>query len=97
MVGSRLGSRVSSFGTSGTNAHVILERAPVVEVLCQVASPTAASAVPWVLSARSEQALAGQAQRLLAFVAAADLDPIDGVVVEVERGRCSEHQAVVVG
>ncbi|WP_251984147.1 type I polyketide synthase, partial [Mycobacterium tuberculosis] len=90
---------VSSFGISGTNAHVILEQAPVVEsVVPEVASPTAASAVPWVLSARSEQALAGQAQRLLAFVAAnPDLDPIDMGWSLVKTRAMFEHRAVVVG
>lgn len=90
---------VSSFGISGTNAHVILEQAPVVEsVVPEVASPTAASAVPWVLSARSEQALAGQAQRLLAFVAAnPDLDPIDVGWSLVKTRAMFEHRAVVVG
>ncbi|WP_152161409.1 type I polyketide synthase, partial [Mycobacterium tuberculosis] len=89
----------SSFGISGTNAHVILEQAPVVEsVVPEVASPTAASAVPWVLSARSEQALAGQAQRLLAFVAAnPDLDPIDVGWSLVKTRAMFEHRAVVVG
>lgn len=90
---------VSSFGFGGTNAHVILEQAPVVEsVVPEVASPTAASAVPWVLSARSEQALAGQAQRLLAFVAAnPDLDPIDVGWSLVKTRAMFEHRAVVVG
>ncbi|MEV5342475.1 thioester reductase domain-containing protein, partial [Streptomyces sp. NPDC052676] len=66
---------VSAFGVSGTNAHVILE-APEEEPTAQEqggAEETAAAAplpaVPWFLSARGEQALAAQAQRLLDHLA----------------------------
>ena len=56
---------VSSFGISGTNAHVILEEEPPA---APAADPGAGgvrpAVVPWVLSARSPQALAGQAGRL---------------------------------
>ncbi|SFY45335.1 type I polyketide synthase, partial [Streptomyces atratus] len=58
---------VSSFGISGTNAHVILEQVqeePVGPSVVESVLPV----VPWVLSARSEQALAGQAERLLGLV-----------------------------
>ncbi|AUS82041.1 hypothetical protein C1701_25780 [Actinoalloteichus sp. AHMU CJ021] len=57
---------VSSFGISGTNAHTILEQAPapVGSVEPRVVSPVP-SVVPWVLSAKSERALAAQAGRLV--------------------------------
>ncbi len=54
-------SAVSSFGISGTNAHVILEQAPALE---EYAAPAEAALVPWVLSAKSADALKGQAERL---------------------------------
>ncbi|WP_050800088.1 type I polyketide synthase [Streptomyces himastatinicus] len=92
-------SAVSSFGISGTNAHVILEAAPAeVGAAVQEVEPVRESSVPWVLSARSEAALAEQAARLLARVGdGADLDARD-VGFTLAGGRAVlEHRAVVLG
>ncbi|MFI1004993.1 type I polyketide synthase, partial [Streptomyces galbus] len=58
---------VSAFGVSGTNAHVILEEAPAEEPREEPARRPA-SALPWLLSAKTPQALKAQAARLLTHV-----------------------------
>ncbi|MGV9612821.1 SDR family NAD(P)-dependent oxidoreductase [Nocardia xishanensis] len=92
---------VSSFGISGTNAHVIVEQAPpVVDSVPVVGSASsvatgsdAAGVLPWVVSARSGEALASQAARLASHVD--DRDPIDvGFSLASTRG-VFEHRAVV--
>ncbi|RJQ89869.1 acyltransferase domain-containing protein, partial [Amycolatopsis panacis] len=57
-------SAVSSFGISGTNAHVILEQAPE-ESVPEHTEPVPAI-LPWVLSGRTDEALRAQAERLIA-------------------------------
>ncbi|WUH89346.1 SDR family NAD(P)-dependent oxidoreductase [Streptomyces sp. NBC_00433] len=52
---------VSSFGISGTNAHLILEQAPATQE-AEPAEPTAVG--PWLLSARTPEALTDQVRRL---------------------------------
>ncbi|KUJ69191.1 hypothetical protein ACZ90_12635 [Streptomyces albus subsp. albus] len=88
---------VSAFGISGSNAHVVLEEAPA-----EAPAPPAgfAGPVPWVLSARSPEALREQARRLHAHLAdprRAAAAPGDiGAALAVTRSRFA-HRAVVVG
>ncbi|GAA2525408.1 hypothetical protein GCM10010434_086750 [Winogradskya humida] len=82
---------VSSFGVSGTNAHVIIEQAPETQ-------PEEGSSfdglVPWVLSARSPEALREQAARLASF--ADGHSPVDvGFSLATSRAAL-EHRAIVV-
>uniref|UniRef100_UPI00056CD404 acyltransferase domain-containing protein n=1 Tax=Streptomyces exfoliatus TaxID=1905 RepID=UPI00056CD404 len=73
---------VSSFGISGTNAHVVLAEAPVDEDTAEE-SPVDGSGLngdglPWVVSARSADALAEAAGRLAEHVRARpELSPAD--------------------
>ncbi|MEV5872593.1 type I polyketide synthase, partial [Streptomyces tendae] len=88
---------VSSFGISGTNAHVIVEQFVEEE---GVASEAAIDlpVVPWVLSGRTPEALRDQADRLLAHIRKApDARPVD-VGFSLATSRASfDHRAAVVG
>ncbi|MCG8917162.1 type I polyketide synthase [Actinokineospora sp. PR83] len=59
---------VSSFGISGTNAHLIVEEAPEREPAADPRPPT--TAVPVVLSGRDDDAVLAQAGRLREFLTA---------------------------
>ncbi|MEU1982551.1 type I polyketide synthase [Nocardia sp. NPDC019395] len=100
---------VSSFGISGTNAHVIVEEAPAVPSSAVVTergdepvvrlshSAADVSVVPLMLSAKSEQALRGQADRLRTWLAdRPDIDmwSVARSLVET-RARLDRRGAVV--
>ncbi|MFI7344515.1 SDR family NAD(P)-dependent oxidoreductase, partial [Streptomyces sp. NPDC050085] len=83
---------VSSFGMGGTNCHVVLEAAP----LPAPGEATTRVSAPWVLSARTEAALRGQARKLRRLVSESpELDPAD-VAFSLATGRTAfEHRAVI--
>ncbi|OBI97942.1 type I polyketide synthase [Mycobacterium sp. 1465703.0] len=89
---------VSSFGMGGTNAHVIVEQAPARSSPGAQPKSPPNEVLPWVLSARSEQALVNQAQRLAGFMADnGDMRPLDVACSLVDTRTVFEHRAVVVG
>ncbi|MFX0581373.1 type I polyketide synthase, partial [Nocardia nepalensis] len=105
---------VSSFGISGTNAHVILEQADEPTPVGELDSPDSVadsdpvagvglldspdSVVPWLVSGKTSQALAGQAARLADWVRAEDdLDVVSVGSALATTRAVFEHRAVVVG
>ncbi|WP_267888504.1 type I polyketide synthase [Nocardia yamanashiensis] len=90
---------VSSFGISGTNAHVILEEPPIGTETMAVDqnSPTREHRMlPWILSAKTAASLCDQADRLRSFGASAAASAAD-VAVSLAGRTLFEHRAVVFG
>ncbi|WP_435865461.1 SDR family NAD(P)-dependent oxidoreductase, partial [Streptomyces spectabilis] len=86
---------VSSFGFSGTNAHAVIEQAP--EAAPVEAEPVEPGVVPWVLSARSDEALRAQAARLRERLEReADVSVAD-VAHSLRYRSTFDHRAVLVG
>ncbi|MEU6593160.1 SDR family NAD(P)-dependent oxidoreductase, partial [Streptomyces sp. NPDC046881] len=86
---------VSSFGISGTNAHVVLEEAPEPVSAPEPAEP--AVPVPWLLSAQDAAALRAQAGRLRDLVLATGTHPSDVGYTLAAHRTALPHRAAVVG
>ncbi|MEU0390628.1 SDR family NAD(P)-dependent oxidoreductase [Streptomyces chartreusis] len=88
---------VSSFGISGTNAHVIVEQAPEVADTGAEDAGSPALPVPWLLSARTPAALRAQAERLRAYAAGEDAPDASAIGRALATGRTAfEERAAVV-
>ncbi|RCG14170.1 hypothetical protein DQ392_29355, partial [Streptomyces reniochalinae] len=86
---------ISSFGISGTNAHVIIEQPQQSPV---ESAPADLPVVPWLLSARTAEALHDQAARLrerFADEESVDLAAVGAALVASRAGM--DHRGVVVG
>jgi acyl transferase domain-containing protein/acyl carrier protein/surfactin synthase thioesterase subunit len=102
---------ISSFGMSGTNAHVILEEpsdapnvafgasnAPNATLGASNAPKATLGNLPWVVSGRSRGALRAQGERLLGYLRERpELEPVDiGDALATGRSQF-EYRAVVTG
>ncbi|MEU7750169.1 type I polyketide synthase [Micromonospora sp. NPDC049171] len=88
---------VSSFGLSGTNAHIVVEQAPPEEPVDAPADAPVPALVPWPVSARDDAGLRGHAERLHAFLADSDAAPVDvGWSLATTRAAL-DQRAVVLG
>ncbi|MEU0839173.1 SDR family NAD(P)-dependent oxidoreductase [Streptomyces sp. NPDC005962] len=104
---------VSSFGISGTNAHLIIEQPPAPEATDEATGeatdedteavaevpPRDLPLLPWVLSGKGEDALRAQAVRLHTYVTERpDLDPLSvGYALATTRAGLQDRAAVVAG
>ena len=83
---------ISSFGISGTNAHLILEQAPEPEPAAEPGDTPGTEpelALPWLISARPQTALTAQGRQLSAWMSEhPDTDPAD-VAWTLATGRAA--------
>jgi acyl transferase domain-containing protein len=97
---------VSSFGAAGTNAHAILEQAPLLQPVPETSPNSGApprshaiqTAVPWVISGKTEPALRAQAARLLSHLGSdSNINIIDIGYSLVTTRAMLDHRAVIMG
>ncbi|MEV0705457.1 SDR family NAD(P)-dependent oxidoreductase [Saccharopolyspora sp. NPDC050389] len=84
---------ISSFGVSGTNAHLILEQAPPEE---STQDDEGSAIVPWMISAKTPEALEAQAERLHAHLRDRnDWSPVEVAWSLATTRATFEHRAAV--
>jgi acyl transferase domain-containing protein len=88
-------SAVSSFGISGTNAHVVLEQAPPVEQEAAADTRERPPVVPILLSARSAAALRAQAATLRTRLEEEPLELVDVAHTLATSRAALDHRAVL--
>ncbi|MFI7651053.1 SDR family NAD(P)-dependent oxidoreductase, partial [Micromonospora sp. NPDC049460] len=87
---------VSSFGISGTNAHVIIEQPPAEVIEGEIVGREVPPVVPVLLSGRDAAALSAQAGRWARWLAADEASrPLDVAWSSVTTRPALEHRAVV--
>ncbi|MGW6505949.1 acyltransferase domain-containing protein, partial [Nonomuraea angiospora] len=90
---------ISSFGISGTNAHLILEQAPVstgADTRTGTEAPPSLPLVPVALSARDQTSLAAQAARLADHLTTHPDLPLHDIALSTATTRAHlEHRAVI--
>ncbi|AZS88802.1 SDR family NAD(P)-dependent oxidoreductase [Streptomyces griseoviridis] len=92
-------SAVSSFGISGTNAHLIVEHDPATEPAPPAGPerPEPTAPAPWLITARDDAALRAQAARLRDHLRTTEAHPADiGRALATTRARL-DRRAVVLG
>ncbi|MFC9788957.1 SDR family NAD(P)-dependent oxidoreductase [Rhodococcus sp. NPDC127528] len=89
---------VSSFGISGTNAHVVLEESQPVEPRAGESASPPDEVVAWFVSGHTELALRAQAERLRDYVTEhADLTPAEVAGALLGSRATFDHRAAVLG
>ncbi|RZL83924.1 MAG: SDR family NAD(P)-dependent oxidoreductase [Rhodococcus sp. (in: high G+C Gram-positive bacteria)] len=89
---------VSSFGISGTNAHVVLEQGPVTPPVSTESDAPTGEVVAWCVSGHTERALRTQAERLRDYAADhPELSPAAVAAALLGSRAAFDHRAAVIG
>ncbi|MFC5946241.1 type I polyketide synthase, partial [Micromonospora harpali] len=88
---------VSSFGISGTNAHIILEQAPAATEPEQATPTDRSGPLTWTLSAKTPTALRQHARQLLHHLTAHPELSASDVAAALTTRAALPHRAAVVG